>query len=161
MLSVACAAPITTAAGAIRADAHLRRGPVGLSLALGLARAGVRSTVIEKKRRLDPHSRATLILARALEIFRQWGVLDRFVAAGNVVPHVRLREFTRNHQILHANFTKLNYISATAYALALPQESTTCSMIRHTRLPSRMRAVEDHVGGQDFSHPRRRLLLNT
>ncbi|MEV3963342.1 FAD-dependent monooxygenase [Nocardia sp. NPDC050193] len=99
-------------------------GPVGLALALGLARAGVHSTVIEKKAWLDPHSRATLILARTLEIFHQWGVLDRFVAAGNVVPHVRLREPATKHQILHVNFTKLNDISAAAYALALPQDQT-------------------------------------
>lgn len=99
-------------------------GPVGLSLALGLARAGVPSTVIEKKRQLDPHSRATLVLPRTLEIFRQWGVLDRLVTAGNVVPHVRLRESDGEHQILHVNFTKLNDISATAYALALPQDET-------------------------------------
>lgn len=99
-------------------------GPVGLSLALGLARAGVRSTILEKKDRPDPHSRATLVLPRTLEIFRQWGVLDRFVAAGNVVPHVRLREPSSKHHILHVNFTKLTDISATAYALALPQDRT-------------------------------------
>ncbi|WP_082681384.1 FAD-dependent monooxygenase [Nocardia jinanensis] len=99
-------------------------GPVGLSLALGLARAGVHCTVLEKKEKLDPHSRATLILARTLEIFDQWGVLDRFIAAGNVVPHARLREPTSEQNILHVNFTKLNDISATAYALALPQNET-------------------------------------
>lgn len=60
--------------------------------ALGLARAGVRSVVLERKERLDPHSRATLILPRTLEILRQWAVLNPLLAAGNRVPHVRLRE---------------------------------------------------------------------
>ena len=63
-------------------------GPVGLAVALGLAQAGVRSVVFEKKTQLDPHSRATLVLPRTLEIFRQWGVLDPLLAAGNQVPHV-------------------------------------------------------------------------
>lgn len=45
-------------------------GPVGLAVALGLARAGVHSVVLEKKPDLDLHSRATLILPRTLEIFR-------------------------------------------------------------------------------------------
>jgi hypothetical protein len=82
-------------------------GPVGLAVALGLARAGVRSVVFEKKTQLDLHSRATLILPRPLEIFRQWEVLDRLLASGNRVPHVRLREPGNDHEILHVNFTKL------------------------------------------------------
>jgi 2-polyprenyl-6-methoxyphenol hydroxylase-like FAD-dependent oxidoreductase len=41
-------------------------GPVGLSLALGLARHGVRSTLFEAKSELDPHSRALGILPRTL-----------------------------------------------------------------------------------------------
>lgn len=99
-------------------------GPVGLAVALGLARAGVRSVVVERKERLDPHSRATLILPRTLEILRQWAVLDPLLAAGNRVPHVRLREPGNNHQILHVNFTKLADETAAMFALAIPQDQT-------------------------------------
>ncbi|MGH3569169.1 MAG: FAD-dependent monooxygenase [Pseudonocardia sp.] len=99
-------------------------GPVGLAVALGLARAGVRSVVFEKKTQLDPHSRATLILPRTLEIFRQWGVLDQLLASGNRVPHVRLREPGNDHQILHVNFTKLADQTAAMFALAIPQDRT-------------------------------------
>jgi 3-(3-hydroxy-phenyl)propionate hydroxylase len=99
-------------------------GPVGLAAALGLARGGVRSIVFEKKAELDPHSRATLILPRTLEIFRQWGVLDLFLVEGNRVPHVRLREAGDDHQILHVNFTKLAEQTEAAYALAIPQDRT-------------------------------------
>jgi 2-polyprenyl-6-methoxyphenol hydroxylase-like FAD-dependent oxidoreductase len=99
-------------------------GPVGLAVALGLARAGVRSVVFEKKAHPDLHSRATLILPRTLEIFRQWGVLDALLAAGNRVPHVRLREPDNDHQILHVNFTKLADETATMFALAIPQDRT-------------------------------------
>lgn len=67
----------------------------------------MRSVVLERKERLDPHSRATLILPRTLEILRQWAVLDPLLAAGNRVPHVRLREPGNDHQILHVDFTKL------------------------------------------------------
>ena len=97
---------------------------MGLAVALGLARAGVRSVVFEKKTQLDPHSRATLILPRTIEIFQQWGVLEPLLASGNRVPHVRLREPDNDHQILHINFTKLVDQSAAAFTLAIPQDQT-------------------------------------
>jgi 2-polyprenyl-6-methoxyphenol hydroxylase-like FAD-dependent oxidoreductase len=99
-------------------------GPVGLAVALGLARAGVRSVVFEKKTQLDVHSRATLILPRTLEIFRQWEVLDQLLASGNRVPHVRLREPGNDHEILHVNFTKLADETAAMFALPIPQDRT-------------------------------------
>jgi 2-polyprenyl-6-methoxyphenol hydroxylase-like FAD-dependent oxidoreductase len=80
--------------------------------------------VFEKKTQLDPHSRATLILPRTIEIFQQWGVLEPLLASGNRVPHVRLREPDNDHQILHINFTKLIDQSAAAFALAIPQDQT-------------------------------------
>jgi 2-polyprenyl-6-methoxyphenol hydroxylase-like FAD-dependent oxidoreductase len=63
-------------------------GPVGLSLALGLSRCGVRSLVLEKKPALSPHSRALLITTRTLDVFRAWGVLDRFKAEGFFLTEV-------------------------------------------------------------------------
>lgn len=59
-------------------------GPVGLSLALGLARHGVRSVLFETKSEVDPHSRALGILPRTLEIFRSWGVYERFRSQGQL-----------------------------------------------------------------------------
>ncbi len=99
-------------------------GPTGLSLALGLARSGVTSTVLEQKRQLDPHSRATVILPRTLEIFAQWGVLDRFVEAGNRVTHIRLRRAPKGEQIVHFDFTDLTNDTAAPFAIALPQDRT-------------------------------------
>src|ERR1700722_18921339 len=63
-------------------------GPVGLSLALGLARQGVRSTLFEAKSEPDPHSRALGILPRTLEIFRAWGIYERLVLEGTLISKV-------------------------------------------------------------------------
>ncbi len=99
-------------------------GPTGLSLALGLARSGVSSIVLEQKAQLDPHSRATLILPRTLEIFAQWGVIDRFVEAGNRVSHIRLRRAPKGEQIVHFDLTDLTNDTATPFCIALPQDRT-------------------------------------
>lgn len=99
-------------------------GPTGLSLALGLARAGVGSIVLERKPRLDPHSRATVIFPRTLEIFDQLDVLDRFLDEGARVPHIRLRDAPDGEQIVHFDFTDLAAQTATPFALALAQDRT-------------------------------------
>jgi 2-polyprenyl-6-methoxyphenol hydroxylase-like FAD-dependent oxidoreductase len=57
-------------------------GPVGLALALGLARQGVRSLVLEQDAAITNQSRALGVLPRTMEILRNWGVLDRFLARG-------------------------------------------------------------------------------
>jgi 3-(3-hydroxy-phenyl)propionate hydroxylase len=80
--------------------------------------------VLEQKRQLDPHSRATVILPRTLEILAQWGVLGRFVEAGNRVAHIRLRRAPKGEQIVHFDFTDLTNDTATPFAVALPQDRT-------------------------------------
>ena len=65
-------------------------GPVGLALALGLARQNVRSTLFESKSEIDQHSRALGIVPRTLEIFRDWGIYDRFVSEGEFLSKVRV-----------------------------------------------------------------------
>lgn len=99
-------------------------GPTGLSLALGLARSGAGSVVLERKRQLDSHSRATLILPRTLEIFFQWGLLEAFLREGNRVPHIRLRLAPTGKQIVHFDFTDLMNNTPIPFALALSQDRT-------------------------------------
>jgi 2-polyprenyl-6-methoxyphenol hydroxylase-like FAD-dependent oxidoreductase len=59
-------------------------GPVGLSLALGLARQGVRSVLVERKPATSEWSKAPGIHVRTREILRQWGVERRFLEAGTL-----------------------------------------------------------------------------
>lgn len=51
-------------------------GPVGLALALGLARQGVRSLVLDQSPFVHTEPRATTLWPRTLEILQQWQVLD-------------------------------------------------------------------------------------
>jgi 2-polyprenyl-6-methoxyphenol hydroxylase-like FAD-dependent oxidoreductase len=57
-------------------------GPVGLALALGLARHGVRSVLVEREETTSEHSRAPGIHIRTREVLRLWGVEADFVEAG-------------------------------------------------------------------------------
>lgn len=59
-------------------------GPVGLSVALGLARRGVESVLLERKATTNAQSRAPAIHVRSLEIFRKWGLADRLLEAGTL-----------------------------------------------------------------------------
>ena len=49
-------------------------GPAGLTAAIALARQGVESLVVERKRELSSLPRATVISTRSMELLRSWGL---------------------------------------------------------------------------------------
>jgi len=65
-------------------------GPVGLSLALGLARQGVRSVVVEREGATSGESRAPGIHVRTREALGRWGLEERFLEAGALTSEIRL-----------------------------------------------------------------------
>lgn len=68
----------TTATNVDRSVIIAGGGPVGLSLALELARHGVCPLVLEQRERGDYHpARTNLTNARSMEHFRRWGIADR------------------------------------------------------------------------------------
>lgn len=73
-------------------------GPVGLSVALGLANHGVRSIVIEADDSVCEGSRAACISRRSLEIVERLGAVQPFLAKG--LPWVRGRSFYRDAEVL-------------------------------------------------------------
>ena len=99
-------------------------GPVGLALALGLARQNVRSILFESKSELDPHSRALGIVPRTLEIFRSWGIYDRFVGAGEFRSHVQVWVAGRPDPAFELDLSTLRKITAADGILILPQDET-------------------------------------
>ncbi len=54
-------------------------GPVGLSMALCLARHNVSSLVVEKHSGRTPHPRARGVSMRTMELFKQWGNIDELL----------------------------------------------------------------------------------
>lgn len=73
-------------------------GPVGLAVALGLARFGVPSVVIEVDETVCAGSRAICLSRRSLEILDRLGVLDAFVDKG--LAWTGGRSFHRDTEVL-------------------------------------------------------------
>jgi 2-polyprenyl-6-methoxyphenol hydroxylase-like FAD-dependent oxidoreductase len=66
-------------------------GPVGTALAADLLRQGLRVRLIDRAERVereDSHSRAILLVPRALELLRRIGATDRLIAEGHPVPGI-------------------------------------------------------------------------
>ena len=97
-------------------------GPVGLTLAAGLAKQGIRSIVIEKKPKLDEHSRALAVQASTLELLSSYGMADEFMQAGCFLRHINLHDVDRNKVVFRMSFDEI--ASETAYPgmLFLPQD---------------------------------------
>jgi 2-polyprenyl-6-methoxyphenol hydroxylase-like FAD-dependent oxidoreductase len=99
-------------------------GPVGLTLACDLRGQGVAVRVVDRTGEPasdDPHSRAILLVPRALEQLRRIGVSDRLVSSGRRVPG--LTYFSDGHRLGRAHLDRL---TGTPYPflLALPQRRT-------------------------------------
>ena len=72
-------------------------GPVGMTLALALARQSVRSVLIEADDSVCTGSRAICISRRSLEIFKRLGVVDGFLQKG--LPWTGGRSFYRDTEV--------------------------------------------------------------
>ena len=108
-------------------------GPVGLSLALGLARHGVRSILFETKSGIDPHSRALAILPRTLEIFRSWGIYERFVAQGQLRTRVDFWVAGQAKPIAAVDLGVFSRLSAVPGVLILPQNRTEALLLNQVK----------------------------
>jgi 2-polyprenyl-6-methoxyphenol hydroxylase-like FAD-dependent oxidoreductase len=100
-------------------------GPTGLVLALGLARRGVRLRIVDQAPGPGEHSRAMVVHARTLELYRQFGIAEAVIAEGVKVERLRLREggAGRGREMLSAGLGELGGdMSPYPFALAYAQD---------------------------------------
>ena len=60
-------------------------GPAGLTAAITLARAGIRTLVLNSRKTVLSHPRATVVSLRSMELFRSWGLEEEIWAGGDDV----------------------------------------------------------------------------
>ena len=64
-------------------------GPVGLTLAIALAKFGVDCVVVERNTDTTRHPKMDITNGRSMEIFRRLGIADKIIEAG-VAPNICL-----------------------------------------------------------------------
>jgi 2-polyprenyl-6-methoxyphenol hydroxylase-like FAD-dependent oxidoreductase len=100
-------------------------GPTGLAMALGLARHGVASVLLERQPTTSRASKAPAIHVRTREILRLWGVEDRFLAAGTLRRVITLHSTRPGAQPLATlDFSDLDDEAAAPGLLVLEQNET-------------------------------------
>src|SRR4051812_46500683 len=99
-------------------------GPVGLALAYGLAKRGVRSIVLEQKSKLSEHSKAVLVTVRTMEILHEWGLDEIFKANSEWREDIAVYDSNTGNQIFGFGFDVLRPISATPGVCVIPQNET-------------------------------------
>jgi 3-(3-hydroxy-phenyl)propionate hydroxylase len=117
-------------------------GPVGLALALALARLGIPSRVLERKLAPAPQSRATLIPPAGAEVMHDLGVLPQILAEGQRNDAIRILRADDRKRLLTFDFTQLASQTPTPYAIALSQDRTEAIL----------RAACDATGLVDIRH---------
>lgn len=122
-------------------------GPTGLVLAYLLARMGVRVRIVDEARGPGETSRALVLQARTLELYRQLGLADRVVQAGVRVTAVNL--WARGRKAAHVEFGGLGAIdSPYPFAVIFPQDEHERFLVE--RLAALGVEVERRVRLSDF-----------
>ena len=99
-------------------------GPVGLSLGLGLAHLGVRSTILETRPEPAPESRALVIWPRTLELLADWNALDALRAAGMWRSTLDIWSAESGERLIEVDFSNVADVLEYCGALLVPQSET-------------------------------------
>jgi 2-polyprenyl-6-methoxyphenol hydroxylase-like FAD-dependent oxidoreductase len=109
-------------------------GPVGLALALGLARAGVRTILVDRGSSTSSTSRAPGVHVRTREILRQWEVEPEFLARGSLLRELTLHRADRPGSSLYTlGFSPLEREAEDPGLLLLEQSETEGILLEAVR----------------------------
>jgi 2-polyprenyl-6-methoxyphenol hydroxylase-like FAD-dependent oxidoreductase len=96
-------------------------GPTGLVLALWLTLLGVRVRIVDKTAESGTTSRAIVVAARTLELYRQVGLADAVVARGRKMAAINL--WVGGNPVARVVFGDMGAgVSPFPYALVFPQD---------------------------------------
>jgi 2-polyprenyl-6-methoxyphenol hydroxylase-like FAD-dependent oxidoreductase len=105
-------------------------GPTGLVLALWLARQGVDVRIVDKATGPGTTSRAVVVHARTLELYRQLGLAEEVVRAGTPNPGINL--WVRGKRRAHINFGDAGAgLTPYPFILVYPQDRHEKLLVKH------------------------------
>lgn len=93
-------------------------GPVGMTLACELAAAGVDVDIISRTRRASPHSRATILWPRVLELLDRVGLADPLIERGHYFD--QMNYYSEKSRIGLIRFDRLSGVQF-PFAITCPQ----------------------------------------
>ncbi|PHM30076.1 FAD-dependent oxidoreductase [Xenorhabdus innexi] len=96
-------------------------GPVGMLTALELSLFGIETRIISKHPRYSPHSKATIIWPRVLEILSRTGVSNRIIETGHYFD--QMNYYSNKKMIGNIRFDRLKYTNY-RYGITIPQWKT-------------------------------------
>jgi 3-(3-hydroxy-phenyl)propionate hydroxylase len=100
-------------------------GPVGLSLGLALARAGLPVALFEADAALNSEIRASTFHPKTLELFQEWGVVDNILAHGYRVDRLQYWERTPRRLVADFNYAAIAQDTPYPFRLQCPQHIAT------------------------------------
>ncbi len=100
-------------------------GPVGLSLAVALARAGRDVDVFEAEPDLSTEMRASTIHASTMEMFDEWGVIDDVLARGRRAERLQYWERTTRTLVAELPYSLIAEDTRYPFRLQCPQSTVT------------------------------------
>ena len=96
-------------------------GPTGLVLALWLSHCGVRVRIVDKEAQPGTTSRALVVHARTLELYRQIGLADAVVDRG--LPFADVNLWVKARRVAHVHLGAIGKgISPFSYMIIFPQD---------------------------------------
>lgn len=105
-------------------------GPTGLVLALWLARQGVKVRIVDKTAGPGTTSRAVVVHARTLELYRELGMAGEVIASGMVNPGINL--WVRGKRRAHITFIDAGTdLTPYPFILVFPQDRHERLLIAH------------------------------
>jgi 2-polyprenyl-6-methoxyphenol hydroxylase-like FAD-dependent oxidoreductase len=101
-------------------------GPVGLSMAVELARRSIEFRILDKTDSPSNISKALAVHARTLELFEDMNVFDEFISKGHITHGFNI--YNKNDRIVHVSFDEL--VCPHPYIVMLPQSETEAILAR-------------------------------
>lgn len=119
-------------------------GPVGMSLALALARQGISVYVLEKLWELSHEARASTIHPPTLEFFDEIGIIKNILASGLKIENLQFWERQTRELVADFPYTLIEKDTKYPFRFQCPQSTVTRIILKHIEKTKCGKVLFDH-----------------